>query len=59
MMDNDLIRRLVEIKLDNGYTVHDLSKILDVQVTTIERWLKTKHINKVYAKLVREKLRIN
>ena len=59
MLDNDLIRKLVEIKLDNGYTLHDLSRILDVQVTTIERWLKTKHINKVYAKLVKDKLKIS
>ena len=59
MLDNDLIRRLIEIKLDNGYTLHDLSRILDVQVTTIERWLKTKRINKVYAQLVKEKLKIN
>jgi len=58
MFDKELITRLLQLKLDRGYTLYDLSKRLDLQVTTIERWLKTKRINKVYAKLVKEKLGI-
>jgi len=58
MLDNELIAKIIQIKLEKSYTLYDLSKILDFQVTTIERWLKTKHINKVYAKQVREKLNI-
>ncbi len=58
MLDAELINKILQLKEQNGYTLHDLSKKLDLQVTTIERWLKTKHINKVYAQLVREKLNI-
>jgi transcriptional regulator with XRE-family HTH domain len=56
MLDAELIRKVRQMKQQRGYTLHDLSKRLDLQVTTIERWLKTKRINKVYAKMVREKL---
>lgn len=56
MIDNALVNKIIHLKLEKGYTLHDLSKMLDIQVTTIERWLKTGHINKVYAKLVKEKL---
>ena len=59
MIDNELIRKILRVKEENGYTLYDLSKKLDIQVTTIERWLQTRRINKVYAKLVREKLKIN
>lgn len=56
MLDNELIKEVLCFKKERGYTLHDLSKRLDLQVTTIERWLKTGHINKVYARMVREKL---
>ena len=56
MIDTELIRKVLQVKRENGYTLHDLSKKLDLQVTTIERWLKTKRINKLYAQMVREKL---
>ncbi|MDO8489750.1 MAG: hypothetical protein Q7S42_06580 [Candidatus Omnitrophota bacterium] len=59
MIDSRLINRLIQIKEEKGYTLYDLSKKLDIQVTTIERWFKTKRINKVYAQMVRDKLRIN
>ena len=59
MVDKELIKKIIEIKLENGYTLFDLSKRLDLPVSTIERWLKTDHINKVYARLVRDKLGIN
>jgi len=58
MVDRELIREIIRIKEEGRYTLYDLSKRLDIQVTTIERWLKTNRINKVYAKLVREKLEI-
>ncbi|MCK9572318.1 MAG: hypothetical protein M0Q96_03470 [Candidatus Omnitrophica bacterium] len=56
MLDNQLIQEVLWLKKERGYTLHDLSKRLDIQVTTIERWLKTRRINKVYASMVREKL---
>ena len=56
MLDNELIKEVLGLKQERGYTLHDLSKRLDIQVTTIERWFRTGHINKVYARLVREKL---
>lgn len=58
MLNQELIAKIVQIKQENGYTLYDLSKKLDIQISTIERWIKTKRINKVYAKLVAEKLRI-
>jgi hypothetical protein len=56
MLDNELIKEVLWLKKERGYTLHDPSKRLDLQVTTIERWFKTGHINKVYAQMVREKL---
>ena len=58
MLDIELINKLLQLKEVRGYTLYDLSRKLDLQVTTIEGWLKTKLINKVYARLVREKLNI-
>ncbi len=58
MLDKKLIDRVVYIKQERGYTLFDLSKKLDVSISTIERWLKTNRINKVYAQLVRQKLQI-
>ena len=58
MLDRDLICKIKHLKKENGYTLYDLSKLLDIQVGTIERWLKTGRINKVYAQFVKEKLKI-
>lgn len=58
MIDRELIVKIRRIKEDRSWTLHDLSKRLDLSVSTIERWLKTDRINKVYAELVREKLQI-
>ncbi|MCX5668770.1 MAG: hypothetical protein NTX89_01430 [Candidatus Omnitrophica bacterium] len=58
MIDGKLINELIELKEKGSYTLYDLSKKLDIQVTTIERWFKTKRINKVYAQMVRDKLKI-
>ena len=58
MLDNDLIEKILTIKEERKYTLYDLSKKLGFQVTTIERWLRTGHINQVYAQLVKERLGI-
>lgn len=58
MIDGKLIDKLIRLKEERNYTLHDLSKKLDIQVTTIERWFQTKRINKVYAQMVRDKLKI-
>lgn len=58
MLNQELINKVIQIKQERGYTLHDLSKKLDIQISTIERWFKTKRINKVYAQLVAEKLKI-
>ena len=56
MIDHELIAKLQEFKDRNRYTLHDLSKRMDIHVSTLERWLKTGHINKIYAKIIRERL---
>jgi len=58
MIDNELIEKIRLLKEKNGYTLHELSKRIDIQVSTLERWLKTGRINKLYADVVRERLGI-
>ena len=58
MEDKELIKNIKVLKEERRYTLHDLSKILDIQIATIERWLKTNRINRVYAQLVKSKLNI-
>ena len=58
MIDRELIEKIKDFKLEKGYTLYELSKLMDIQISTLERWFKTGHINKVYAKLAREKLGI-
>jgi len=58
MIDNDLIRQILRKKEERRWTLYDLSKKFDIQVTTIERWLKTGRINKIYASLIKEKLKL-
>ncbi len=58
MENQALIQKIMDLKRDRGYTLHDLSRELDIQITTIERWFKTKRINKVYARVVRDRLKI-
>jgi hypothetical protein len=57
MLDRELIGEILKIKEERRYTLYDLSRKLDIQVTTIERWLKTSRINKIYADVVRERLK--
>ena len=58
MIDNELIEKLRLFKEQNRYTLHELSKRVGIQVSTLERWLKTGRINKVYAGVIRERLGI-
>lgn len=58
MLDQDLIAKIRAVKEKKEYTLFDISRIIGVQVSTVERWLKTSRINKVYAGLVKEKLGI-
>ena len=58
MLDKELINKIKIIKQQKGYTLFDISRIVDVHVSTVERWFKTSRINKIYARLVKEKLGI-
>lgn len=56
MINKELIEKIRQLKERNGYTLYELSKKIDVQVSTLERWLKTNRINRVYAEIVKERL---
>lgn len=58
MEDRDLIDKIRQFKEERGYTLFELSRALDIQVATLERWLKTNRINRLYARFVRERLRL-
>jgi DNA-binding transcriptional ArsR family regulator len=58
MENPNLIRKSRELEEDNSYTVYELSKKIDIPISTLERWLKAGRIDPVYAKMVREKLGI-
>jgi transcriptional regulator with XRE-family HTH domain len=53
-----LIERLKEHKEKRGMTLHDISMKLDVSVSTLERWFRTKRINRMYAKMVKDVFRL-
>ncbi|MDD5254789.1 MAG: hypothetical protein PHR11_01895 [Candidatus Omnitrophica bacterium] len=58
MLDRELVSKIRRFKEENRYTLHELSRRTDIHVGTLERWLKTGRINKVYAQVVRERLGI-
>ncbi|MFA6356542.1 MAG: helix-turn-helix domain-containing protein [Candidatus Omnitrophota bacterium] len=58
MINKELIDKIRRLKADRGYTLYELSRKVDVQPSTLERWLKTDHINRVYAEMVMKKLGI-
>ena len=58
MEDKELIKNLKQYKEQRRYTLYDLSKKLDIQIATIERWLKTNRINRLYAQMVKTKLNL-
>ncbi|MDD5130415.1 MAG: hypothetical protein PHS66_05145 [Candidatus Omnitrophica bacterium] len=56
MVDKELIDKIRNLKIKHGYTLYELSKKIDVQIGTLERWLKTGRINRFYGRIVKEKL---
>jgi transcriptional regulator with XRE-family HTH domain len=56
MLDREFIQKIRQFKQEHGYTLYDLSRKIDVQISTLERWFRTGRINRIYAKVVREKL---
>ncbi|MDD5501354.1 MAG: hypothetical protein WC572_02765 [Candidatus Omnitrophota bacterium] len=58
MLDRELIEKIRSLKIKNGYTLYELSRKMDIQIGTLERWFKTGRINRLYARIVREKLGI-
>lgn len=58
MVNKELIDKIRRLKADQGYTLYELSKRVDVQPSTLERWLKTNRINRVYAEMIMRKLGI-
>jgi transcriptional regulator with XRE-family HTH domain len=58
MFDKELIDKIRRLKADHGYTLYELSKRVDLQPSTLERWLRTNRINRVYAEMVTRKLGI-
>ena len=53
-----MIKKLKEFKAQNKVTLCEMARMIDVQISTLERWLKTGRINRVYARMVRERLSI-
>lgn len=58
MENKKLISSLRRLKEERGYTLYEMSKNLDVQVSTVSRWFKTNRINRMYAQLVKNKFNI-
>ena len=58
MVNKELIDKIRRLKADQGYTLFELSKRVDVQPSTLERWLRTNRINRLYAEMVTKKLSI-
>ncbi|MCK4918133.1 MAG: hypothetical protein KAJ14_09705 [Candidatus Omnitrophica bacterium] len=56
MENRELINNLKKLKESGGYTLYELSKKLDIQIATLERWFKTGRINRMYAKYIKDKL---
>ena len=56
MENKELINILRELKEREGWTLYELSKKLDIQVSTLERWFKTNRINRIYAQYIEDKL---
>ena len=57
MENKELIDTLRRLKQERGYTLYELSKKIDIQISTLERWLKTNRINRVYADCLSERLK--
>ena len=59
MKNEVLIEQLKEIRRERGYTLYELSRRLDARVSILARWLRTNRINRMYAKVVCEKLHLD
>lgn len=56
MEDRELIDELRQLKMRDGYTLYELSKEMDVPITTLQRWFKTNRINRMYAHYLKERI---
>mgnify|MGYP000679885356 CR=1 FL=1 len=56
MKNRELIDTLRKLKEKEGWTLYELSRKLDIQVSTLERWFKTNRINRIYARYIKDKL---
>ena len=56
MKNKELIDALRKLKEKEGCTLYELSRKLDIQVSTLERWFKTDRINRIYAQYIKDKL---
>lgn len=57
MSQKEAIKKLRELK--EKLTLHELAKILDVQQTTLWRWIKTGKINPKMAEWLENKIKEN
>jgi len=55
MSKKEAIEKLRELKIK--YTLHELVRKLDIQQTTLHRWIKTGKISKNMAELLEIKIR--
>lgn len=55
MSEKEAIRRLKDLK--EKYTLHELVTKLDIQQTTLHRWIKTGKISKNMADLLERRIR--
>jgi len=56
MKNKELIDALRKLKEKEDCTLYELSRKLDIQVSTLERWFKTDRINRIYAQYIKDKL---
>jgi hypothetical protein len=56
MCDKELMDGIRRFKASNEYTLLEVGKKIGVSISTLERWLKTARINRVYARIVKERL---
>ena len=57
MENKELIDTLRRLKQEGGYTLYESSKKIDIQISTLERWLKTNRSNRMHADCLSKKLK--
>ena len=55
---NEILQHLINLKHSKHYTFDQLSQKLGFPSTTIARWIGRDKINKVYAELLKERLKL-